>query len=225
MNFPILYSFNRCPYAIRARMALAYAGITCELREVALRNKPAEMLAISPKGTTPVLQLLDGQVLEESLDIMYWAIEQHDPAGWQGQSGLNSELGQNLITANDRLFKPYLDRYKYAVRFPEQPQEVYRGQAEIYLQNLDDLLRSHQFLISDLMTMADVAIFPFVRQFAHVDLEWFYSTTYKHLQAWLTWHESSTLFLHVMQKRPAWRLGQPITLQSPLPPQNVLVTQ
>lgn len=225
MNLPILYSFNRCPYAMRARMALAYAGITCELREVALRNKPVEMLAISPKGTTPVLQLADGQILEESLDIMYWAVQQHDPGGWHGRSGLNLELSHTLITTNDRSFKPCLDRYKYAVRFPAQPQEVYRGQAEIYLHNLDDLLRSHRFLASDRMTMADAAIFPFVRQFAHVDLEWFYSTPYTHLQAWLTWHESSNLFQHVMQKRPAWLPGQPITFLLPLPPQNVLVAQ
>jgi glutathione S-transferase len=225
MNFPILYSFNRCPYAIRARMALVYAGITCELREVALKNKPAEMLAISPKGTTPVLHLVeDGQTLEESLDIMSWAVQQHDPAGWHGRSGLNLELNQTLITTNDRSFKPCLDRYKYAVRFPEQPQEVYREQAAIYLQNLDDLLRSHRFLVSDRMTIVDAAIFPFVRQFAHVDPSWFYSTPYRHLQTWLTWHESSALFQHVMQKRPAWLAGQPLTLLSPLP-QNVSVAQ
>jgi glutathione S-transferase len=224
MNFPILYSFNRCPYAIRARMALAYAGITCELREVALKNKPAEMLAISPKGTTPVLQLVDDRILEESLDIMDWAVEQQDPEGWHGRPGLSLERSQALITSNDRSFKPCLDRYKYAVRFPEQPQAVYREQAASYLQNLDDMLRSHRFLVSDRMTMVDAAIFPFVRQFAHVDRSWFYSTPYRHLQTWLTWHESSDLFQHVMQKRPAWVPGQTIILLSPLR-QNVSVAQ
>lgn len=210
MSLPILYSFRRCPYAIRARMALAYAGIVCELREVSLRRKPAAMLEISPKGTTPVLQLLNGCVLEESLDIMYWAMAQHDPDSWAVLDRVSLTMAQDLIIVNDREFKQNLDRYKYFQRFPESPQTVYRSQAEIYLQTLESLLQKHQFLLSDRITLADVAIFPFIRQFAHVDLAWFESAPYKYLRQWLNWHEASELFQHVMPKLEVWEPEQPI---------------
>jgi len=197
---PILYSFRRCPYAIRARMALAYAGINYELREVSLRHKPAEMLAISPKGTTPVLQLPDGRVLEESLDIMRWSIEQHDPDHWDH----DRELGNHLIATNDREFKQNLDRYKYFNRFPEEPMEVHRRRAEADLLKLEELLQQRLFLLSDRISLTDVAIFPFVRQFAHVDWEWFQHQPYQHLQRWLHWHESSELFQNAIQKVEIW---------------------
>lgn len=216
MSLPILYSFRRCPYAIRARMALAYAGIVCELREVLLRSKPTAMLTISPKGTTPVLQLLNGCVLEESLDIMDWALEQNDPDCWAKFEGGALSLGKELIASNDLEFKLHLDRYKYFQRFPEETQSVYRQQAEVYLQTLEAALQQHQFLLSDRLTLVDVAIFPFVRQFAHVDLEWFHSAPYLCLQQWLSWHETSELFLHVMQKCEVWQPEQPSTFLSPL---------
>ncbi|MEE3716631.1 glutathione S-transferase [Tumidithrix elongata RA019] len=204
MSLPILYSFRRCPYAIRARMALRYAAIEYELREVSLKNKPAEMLAISPKGTTPVLQLTDGRVLEESLDIMEWAVEQHDPDRWNHLLEISRLLGKKLITINDLEFKQALDRYKYANRFPEATQETYRSQAETFLQTLESLLSQHAFLLGDRISLADIAIFPFIRQFAQVDLEWFQSTSYNHLQQWLSGHEHSMLFQEVMQKVPVW---------------------
>lgn len=198
-QLPILYSYRRCPYAIRARMALLYADIEYELREVSLKHKPAEMLAISPKGTTPVLQLTDGRVLEESLDIMNWAIAQNDPDSWQQLPSDLMELGQKLITINDSEFKQNLDRYKYYVRFA-QPQEVYRVTAEVYLQTLEQLLQHHNFLLGDRPSWADVAIFPFIRQFAHVDLQWFEQSTYQALGKWLKFYKSSQLFLKVMEK-------------------------
>jgi glutathione S-transferase len=199
MAMPILYSFIRCPYAIRSRMALRYAGIDYELREVSLKNKPPEMLAISAKGTTPVLQLMDGQVLEESLDIIYWALHQDDPEGWR-QFPLNLlELGKNLILENDTEFKQNLDRYKYYVRFTE-PQATYRSQAETYLQSLDRLLQQHHFLLGDRPSVADIAIFPFVRQFAHVDLQWFDQSPYQALVKWLNFYKSNQLFLKIMEK-------------------------
>jgi glutathione S-transferase len=204
MSLPILYSFRRCPYAIRARMALHYAGIEYELREISLKNKPAEMLEISPKGTTPVLQLADGRVLEESLDIIYWAVEQRDPDGWNRMLEISRQLGKKLIAINDLEFKPALDRYKYANRFPEAPQETYRIQAETFLKTLENSLRQHLFLLGDRLTLIDVAIFPFVRQFAQVDLEWFQSTSYNQLQKWVIWHENSPLFQEVMQKVSLW---------------------
>jgi glutathione S-transferase len=198
-RLPILYSFLRCPYAIRSRMALRYAGIDYELREISLKNKPPEMLAISPKGTTPVLQLTDGEVLEESLDIIYWALAQNDPEGWLEFFPNLLELGKNLIAINDSEFKQNLDRYKYHVRFPE-PQATYRAQAETYLETLEKLLRLHSFLLGDRDSFADIAIFPFIRQFAHVDLDWFDNSHYLALVRWLNFYKSSSLFLSVMEK-------------------------
>jgi glutathione S-transferase len=199
LKSPVLYSFMRCPYAIRARMGLLYAGICYELREVSLKNKPPEMLAISPKGTTPVLQLTDGRVLEESLDIMDWAIAQNDPEGWRQFPQRQLELGQKLIALNDSKFKQILDRYKYHVRFTES-QSTYRSQAEPYLKRLEQLLQTHPFLLSDRPSVADVAIFPFIRQFAHVDLQWFDNSPYPALVRWLNFYKSSPLFLKVMEK-------------------------
>jgi len=209
MCLPILYSFRRCPYAIRARMALAYAEITYELREVSLKNKPKEMLKISPKGTTPVMQIFDASqnfmVLEESLDIMRWALQQNDPLNWRNLSDDDLAISNQLITTNDREFKQALDRYKYANRFPERSPEFYRQQAEEFLKVLErKLCDNSQFLIGDRQTLVDVAIFPFVRQFAYVDVEWFNSSSYLNLQRWLKWHESSALFELAMQKFPVW---------------------
>ena len=206
-TFPILYSFRRCPYAIRARMALAYADISYELREVSLKSKPREMLDISPKGTTPVMQIFNGQdfiVLEESLDIMNWAIQQNDPLSWEDLSEQSMAIAKHLINTNDREFKQALDRYKYPNRFPEKPQEFYRQQAEEFLQVLEVHLQQNNFLICDRKTLADIAIFPFVRQLAYVNIDWFNSSPYPKLQQWLKWHETSAMFEVVMQKFPVW---------------------
>jgi glutathione S-transferase len=225
MHLPILYSFRRCPYAIRARMALAYAGVIYELREVSLKNKPREMLDISPKGTTPVMQIFtekDFIVLEESLDIMNWASQQHDPYNWRDLSEQSVAIAKQLIHTNDREFKFALDRYKYPNRFPEKPQEDYRQQAEEFLQVLELQLQSRSrtseepiFLVGDRQTLADIAIFPFIRQLAYVDIDWFLSSSYKHLQQWLKWHETSEMFEFVMQKFPVWTLDQDAILITP----------
>ena len=212
MSLPILYSFRRCPYAIRARMALAYARISYELREVSLKSKPQEMLEISPKGTTPVMQIFkdienserNSIILEESLDIMNWAIQQNDPCNWQNLSDADLAIAQQLIKINDGEFKRALDRYKYPNRFPEQSQDFYRQQAEAVLQVLENQLQQNKFLIGDRQTLADMAIFPFVRQFAYVNIDWFHSSPYPYLQKWLQWHETSEIFEFVMQKFPVW---------------------
>ena len=221
MYLPILYSFRRCPYAIRARMALAYAGVSYELREVSLKNKPQEMLDISPKGTTPVMQIFAGQdvneqdfmILEESLDIMNWALQQNDPLNWMDLPEQSMAIAKQLIGTNDREFKLALDRYKYPDRLPEKSQEGYRQQAEEFLQVLELQLRSqtdaaHSFLICDRQTLADIAIFPFVRQLAYVDIDWFQSSSYQYLQQWLKWHETSAIFEFVMQKFSVWTPDQ-----------------
>ena len=191
-----LYSFRRCPYAMRARMALRYSEVPVEIVEVSLKAKPAAMLAISPKGTVPVLDA-NGQVIDESLEIMRWALAQHDPDDWL--LGGDSRIAE-LIEANDQGFKVHLNRYKYAERYPEQPMEVYRAEGALFLQRLDELLRDRDYLLTDHLSLADVALLPFVRQFAHVDREWFAQTPYVRLQAWLQRFLDSELFTSVMKK-------------------------
>jgi len=191
-----LYSFRRCPYAMRARMALRYSEVPVEIVEISLKAKPAAMLAISPKGTVPVLEA-DGRVIDESLEIMRWALAQHDPDDWL--LGGDSRIAE-LIEANDQVFKVHLNRYKYAERYPEQPMEVYRAEGAVFLQRLDGLLEGRDYLLSDHLSLADVALLPFVRQFAHVDREWFAQTPYVRLQAWLQRFLESNLFTSIMKK-------------------------
>lgn len=191
-----LYSFRRCPYAMRARMALRYSGVPVEIVEVSLKAKPAEMLAISPKGTVPVLDA-DGRVIDESLEIMRWALAQNDPQNWLFDG--DSRIAE-LIEANDQGFKVDLNRYKYAERYPEQPMEVYRAQGAVFLQRLEGLLQDRDYLLADHPSLADIALLPFVRQFAHVDREWFAQTPYPRLQAWLHNFLESDLFTSIMKK-------------------------
>ncbi|MBP5970652.1 MULTISPECIES: glutathione S-transferase [Pseudomonas] len=191
-----LYSFRRCPYAMRARMALRYCGVPVEIVEVSLKAKPAEMLAISPKGTVPVLDA-DGRVIDESLEIMRWALAQNDPQDWL-LSG-DARVAE-LIEANDQVFKVHLNRYRYAERYPEQPMEVYRAEGEMFLRRLEELLEGRDYLLTDHPSLADVALLPFVRQFAHVDREWFAQTPYVRLQAWLQRFLESELFTSIMKK-------------------------
>lgn len=199
-HLPILYSFRRCPYAIRARLAITYAGIPVEIREVQLRHKPGQMLAMSPKGTVPVLQLPDGKVIEESLDIMYWALAQNDPDNWRN----TSEDSERLIQWNDGDFKYYLDRYKYADHYPEFPESYYRSQGEIFLAKLESKLTKNQYLSGNHFSILDAAIFPFIRQFAAVDNQWFLSSEYRCLNNWLNGLLASDLFVSVMVKYPVW---------------------
>jgi glutathione S-transferase len=192
----LLYSFRRCPYAMRARLALRYSGVPVQIIEVSLKAKPAEMLALSPKGTVPVLSV-DGRVIEESLEIMQWALAQHDPDDWllQGDPAVLA-----LIAENDQGFKYHLDRYKYADRYPEYPMEHYRAEGEVFLQKLEGLLTERAYLLARYPSLADMALAPFVRQFAHVDREWFAGTPYQRLQAWLQRVLTSPLFIAVMTK-------------------------
>lgn len=201
---PVLYSFRRCPYAIRARMAICYASITVELREVSLANKPQQMLALSAKGTVPVLQL-PSKVLDESLDIMHWALKQSDTNGWLRQETVAQ--AEKLIKVNDGDFKNWLDRYKYWERFPEQTQSFYRGRAEEFITVLEALLNKHRFLLGDDICLADTAIFPFVRQFAFVDKDWFDAAPYPNLQKWLQGFLVCDLFTQSMAKQPFWQQG------------------
>lgn len=189
-------------------MAIAYSGVEVELREVALSNKPKSMLDYSPKGTVPVLVLADGTVIDESRDIIHWALSMNDPDQWALKN--NHELmsvADQLIDENDTSFKQALDQYKYHVRHPEQPAEFYRGKGEVFLEKLNKHLSKSEYLLGDGMSIADIAIFPFIRQFAFVDKEWFYQTPYTQLQTWLDGFLRSSLFDGVMQKHALWKDG------------------
>lgn len=212
MNLPILYSFRRCPYAIRARLAIAHAGVRVALREVVLKDKPASMLESSNKGTVPVLVLCDEksddiEVIDESWDIMRWALAQSTADTWLPYSDHDWQSAEDLRNWNDVEFKPLLDRYKYADRHPERSLEAYRKEAFDALRVLEERLTQHEALLGDNQTLIDYAIFPFVRQFAAVDLQWFAKTDCYALQAWLGKHLASALFAQVMLKYPKWVEG------------------
>ena len=195
----ILYSFRRCPYAMRARMALRVSGAAYEHREVVLRDKPAAMLEASPKGTVPVLVTGDGAVLEESLDIMRWALGRNDPEGWLARNDAA------LVAVNDGPFKHHLDRYKYATRYDDVDPEEHRAAALDILQRLEARLGDGAYLCGAARGFADIAIFPFIRQFANADRDWFDAQDLPLLQAWLAGLIGSELFEGVMSKHPQWQ--------------------
>ncbi|MDA7417605.1 glutathione S-transferase N-terminal domain-containing protein [Xenophilus arseniciresistens] len=203
---PVLYSFRRCPYAMRARLALLASGQACTLREVVLRDKPAALLAASPKGTVPVLQLADGVVIDQSLDIMRWALARQDPLGWLVGDG---EAMQALIAQCDGPFKQALDAYKYPERHPQWAPGAARDAIAAQAAALDARLQSQAFLFGPQARLADVAWMPFVRQAAQVDAAWFGAQPWPRLQAWLQQWVQSPLFERAMRKLPPWQPGQP----------------
>lgn len=184
-------------------MAVVYSGVDVELREVILSNKPKSMLAYSPKGTVPVLVLENGTVVDESRDIIHWSLSINDPDHWLSQAS-DLKATELLIDENDFSFKVSLDKYKYHVRHPQQSAENYRAEGEAFLKMLNARLTETKYLLGHKISIADVAIFPFVRQFAHVDKEWFYQTSHLKLQGWLDGFLESALFGTVMQKYSVW---------------------
>lgn len=196
---PILYSFRRCPYAMRARMAIAVSGAQVELREVILRDKPLQMIEVSPKGTVPVLLLTNGEVLEESLDIMHWALAHNDPEIWLEQ------VEDELIAANDGPFKQALDRYKYPHRFDLRDGLEHRDAAMEHLSELDRRLTIAPFLGGGQRGFTDIALFPFVRQFAATDQAWFDAQPLPALQRWLNGLLQSELFADIMTRYLQWK--------------------
>lgn len=201
MRLPILYSYRRCPYAMRARMALEHVGITVEIREISLREKPQHLVALSPKATVPVLVLPDGKVIDESLDIMTWALSHKGDDAWLE---IDIEAAKRLVLENDGQFKKALDAYKYAERNPEKTQVEHRADGEIFLYQLETLLQQNEGLFGVLPTFADIAIFPFVRQFRGVDAAWFEASPYPKLAAWLNTLMESDLFISIMKKHPTY---------------------
>ena len=208
MALPILYSFRRCPYAMRARLAIASSKIPCELREVVLKDKPAQLISLSAKATVPVLHTTDGEVIDESIDIAYWALQQNDPQQWlQSLSMQQQEPLHELIALNDGEFKYFLDRYKYADRYPEHDEQYYREQGEKTLTKLETLLARNGCLLTTQWTLADIALLPFIRQFAFVDKAWFDSAPYPHVRRWLNDFLDSALFKQIMPKFAQWHEG------------------
>ena len=209
-SYPCMYSFRRCPYAMRARLGILFAELQVELREITLKNKPPQMLAISPKGTVPVLQLLDGTVIEESREIMIWALAQQDPQELLHDAALHE--ANVLIDKNDNEFKHWLDRYKYADRHLEMSQTEYRQKGEVFLQLLEELLTKNPYLLGKGITLADIGIMPFVRQFAHVNRDVFYNLPYPNLQRWLQDWLQHPLFLQAMTKFQPWQDGDEVVV-------------
>lgn len=203
MQRPLLYTYRRCPYAMRARMALLQAGVGFDAHEIVLRDKPADLLKKSPKGTVPVLALPDGQVIEESLDIMRWAFDGRDADGWWERA--QSETCRALVECNDGPFKRYLDGYKYPERCASGDGPAFcRNQALTCLVDpLDRQLAGQAFLGGDVPCAADLAIFPFIRQFRAVDEGWFDALGLPGTQRWLRGWLESELFQRCMKKLPA----------------------
>ena len=206
---PILYNFRRCPYAIRARLALSYANVNVEIREVVLKNKPAEFLATSPSGTVPSLKLTY-TILDESLDIMEWALSQYDPINLMDMPS----RGFDLITECDGNFKQDLDRAKYPNRFPKTDPIESRDKAALFLYKLEKMLSPNLF--GKNMSIADLAILPFVRQFAHIDHVWFYAQDWISLIKWLDNFKQSSEFNKIMTKLAPWQLGDTPVMLSDL---------
>lgn len=203
---PILYSFRRCPYAMRARLAVASSGLSVELREILLRDKAAAFLEASPKGTVPVL--VADEVIEESIEVMDWALAQSDPEGML----YAGDLARDLVVRCEAEFKGHLDRFKYAVRYEDVDPEEERKLASVYLRELDGLLADQDYLFGDKIGFADIGIAPFVRQFANTDRAWFNAQDWDRLRDWLDRFVQSDRFLSIMTKYPKWEDGDAVTV-------------
>ena len=197
---PILYNFRRCPYAIRARLALLHARVNVEIREVVLRNKPKEFLATSPSGTVPSLKLTN-RVIDESLDIMKWALSQNDPIDLM----YIPDHGLDLISECDGNFKKALDKTKYPNKFPDTDPIASRDTAALFLHKLERILSPNLF--GTRLSIADLAILPFVRQFAHIDQDWFYDQDWVNLINWVDNFKQSSVFIRIMTKLAPWQQG------------------
>jgi len=202
---PILYSLRRCPYAMRARMAILLAKQTVLLRDIIIKNIPAEMLAVSAKARVPVLVFANGSVIDESLDIMIWALQQNDPDNLlytDRPDALSAMLA--LIKRNDNEFVDNLQKYKVATRHHDLAKRYYRQQCERFIVNLEQRLSEHEFFIGDNLSLADYAILPFIRQFSRVERQWYLQAPYPNLRHWLNEHLQNPLFTKVMSKYPRW---------------------
>jgi len=198
---PILYSFRRCPYAIRARLTLVVSKINVEIREILLRDKPTDFINSSKSKTVPCL--VDGEkIIDESLEIMLWALNQNDPESWLDMPN----EGYEIINLIENEFKPYLDKTKYSSRYPEEDFEENRNRATNILRELDNFQRGKYFF-GNKVSLCDVAIFPFVRQFAFINIDWFHEKKWKNLSRWLSSFLESEMFVICQKKYTKWEPG------------------
>lgn len=211
MSEPVLYSFRRCPYCMRAHMGLKNAGLKIQLREVDLKEMPEEALAISAKATVPLLVMPDTSVIDESWDILKWSLEQNDPDNWLGENKQFLLEAEMLVETNDFSFKDELDHYKYADRFPENSEQHYRAACEEFIEELEDMLCENTYLLADQITIADIAVFPFIRQFSLVDITWFEQSPYPMVRQWLEQLIAGELFQNIFQKHSNWQMGDATT--------------
>lgn len=204
-KLPILYSLRNCPYAMRARLAIYKSKKPVLLRDLVLSNKPPEMLLASPKGTVPVVVLSNDHVIEESLDVMLWALKRSDPDDLL--RGAEAETLHDMLTIIndfDVEFKTRLEAYKCAKRYQEDNVTECRLACELYIQQLEERLTKHTFLLSEQESMLDIALMPFIRQFARVERQWYLQSPYPKLRQWLNSYLQSALFTKVMAKHPLW---------------------
>ncbi|MCL1078996.1 glutathione S-transferase [Parashewanella spongiae] len=205
MALPILYSLRNCPYAMRARLALYASGQQVLLRDIVLSNKPAEMLIVSPKGTVPVLVTADKQVIDESLSIMKWAFSQTDPDDYLNKAHTSALVEMlSVIALFDNEFKGHLEKYRCSKRYHEPSLLEDRQQCERYLADLESRLSQHQYLMSDKPSLTDLALMPFIRQFARVERQWYLQSPYPNLRQWLNGYLQSKMFSKVMAQYPMW---------------------
>ena len=209
-NLPILYSFRRCPYAMRARMAIHISGQKCELREVLLRDKPPSMLEYSAKGTVPELILQDGKVIDESLDVIDWALNLNDPDNWQRSK--DTKKTKELIKINDGEFKYHLDRYKYSKRYDNEDPEFHRKKCLKFIESVNNELNNSKYIFDDNISYADIVVLPFIRQFRIADIEWFDSLPYDNLKKWLSSFLDSSLLNSIMKKYDLWQEGDSLII-------------
>ena len=211
-NLPILYSFRRCPYAMRARLALQSAGLEVELREVVLKDKAPAFLEASPSATVPCLVPCDGEAIDESLDIMIWCLERSDPERLLAPNGASMDEMLDLIEELDGDFKQSLDRYKYETRYSDADPVAERDKAARFLKRVDAMLTERAWLFGDQPSLADLAVLPFVRQFANVDRVWFDSEQWPNLRRWLEEFLASDRFKAIMTRYPKWKAGDAATV-------------
>ena len=207
-KYPILYSFRRCPYAMRARFAIRASGITVEIREIKLQNKPVEFLKLSPKGTVPVLVTNSEEILDESLDIMNWALRIKDSRNWLDEGKLNQNEVENILKILELEFKQNLDKYKYPTRYKNVDKNFYRDKNLIFLNKLKNLLKANKALNCSHLSLIDYAIFPFIRQFRNVDEKWFDALNFNFVKDWLYQIIDSEDFLSIMKKYKLWEPNQ-----------------
>lgn len=207
-KYPILYSFRRCPYAMRARLAIKASGLIVEIREVELKNKPKEFLNISPKATVPIVCISSKQIIEESLDIMEWALKINDPLKLLKNEKLNRIEIHSILNKLENEFKQNLDRYKYSSRFDLPNPKLYRDKNLQTLNEFNNLLQNNKGICSSHLSLLDYAVFPFIRQFRNVNSVWFDSLELKFLQTWLYELIDSDEFSSIMKKYEIWKPNQ-----------------